>query len=269
MNTGQAILLGVVEGITEYLPISSTGHLILTEHFLGIGQDDAAKTFAIAIQLGALLAVVVLYRDYLLGKLKSLFRREKSGIHFFTGLFIAFLPSAIVGLAFGSKIKAYLFNPFSVMFALLTGGILMIVSEWRLKTRNTLPQGYENIPHKQSFIIGLCQIASLWPGFSRSMSTILGGRFIGLSPKDASEFSFFLALPTLGAATLYEMLKASKSGLNFDSSWWVSLVVGLVVSFVVAMIVIKAFLYFLKKYPLSYFAIYRIVLALLVYHFWA
>ncbi len=268
MTFFDSIILGIVEGVTEYLPISSTGHLILTEHFLGLGESESAKVFAIAVQLGALLAVVVLYWDYLLKKCRSFINKERSGIHFFTGLFIAFLPSAIIGLAFGSKIKKHLFNPFSVMLALLVGGVLMIVVEYFLKNKKPKYTSYENFPHKESFYIGCCQILSLWPGFSRSMSTILGGRFFGLNPKDASEFSFFLALPTLGAATLYEILKAFKGGLTLDSSWWINLFVGLVVSFIVAMLVIKAFLYFLRKFPLTYFGVYRIILAALVYKFW-
>lgn len=266
MNIFDAAILGVVEGITEYLPISSTGHLILTSHLLGLSEDDSAKVFNIAVQLGAIVAVVVLYWDFFLQKLKGLFAKEKKSIHFFTNLFIAFLPVAVVGLLLGSWIKRVLFSPMWVLAALVVGGVLMIAVEKWIKGQHKKPKEIDALTHRDALVVGLCQILSLWPGFSRSMSTILGGRFAGLDAKGSSEFSFFLAVPTLGAATVYEMLKAFKSSAEaFNSQWWSALGVGLFVSFVTAIVVIKIFLIFLRKYPLSIFGYYRIVLAGVLY----
>lgn len=266
MNIFDAAILGIVEGITEYLPISSTGHLILTSHLLGLGEEDSAKVFNIAIQLGAIVAVVVLYWDFFLKKIQGLLRKEKKSLQFFTNLFIAFVPVAIVGLLFGSWIKRVLFSPMWVLAALVVGGILMIAVEKWIKGQNKKTKEIDALSYKDAFIVGLCQIVSLWPGFSRSMATILGGRFAGLDAKGSSEFSFFLAVPTLGAATVYEMLKALGAGSeSFDSTWWTALGVGLFVSFVTAIIVIKMFLIFLRKYPLSIFGYYRIVLAAALY----
>jgi len=261
----ETFILGIVEGITEYLPISSTGHLIITEHFLGIADDAGAKTFAIAIQLGAILAVLILYWKFLLQKLTSLSQKSSSQ-RFFVNLFLSFLPAAIIGLLFRKWIKAHLFSPYWVVAALLIGGILMIYLEKFLNSKRRRIKTIDDLTYLDSLLIGVAQCFSLWPGFSRSMATILGGRFTGLSAKDASEYSFFLALPTLGAATLYEMLQAFKEGgLQFDHSWWVSLLLGMFVSFVVAALVIKAFLAFLKKYPLAWFGYYRIALAIGLY----
>lgn len=266
MNIFDAAILGIVEGVTEYLPISSTGHLILTSHLLGLGEEDSAKVFNIAVQLGAIVAVVVLYWDFFFKKVQGLLKKEKKALQFFINLLIAFIPVAIVGLLFGSWIKRVLFSPMWVLGALVVGGILMIVVEKWIKAQHKNPKEIDALTHKDAFIVGLCQIASLWPGFSRSMATILGGRFAGLDAKGSSEFSFFLAVPTLGAATLYEMLKALKAGTaNFDQTWWTALGVGLFVSFVTAIVVIKIFLIFLRKYPLSVFGYYRIALAAVLY----
>ena len=265
MTFFEAFTLGVVEGITEYLPVSSTGHLILTEHFLGIGESASAKTFAIAIQLGAILAVLILYWKFLLQKITSLSQKSSSQ-RFFINIFLSFFPSAIVGLLFHKAIKAYLFSPMWVVTALLVGGVLMIYLEKLLNSKRRKIKTIDDLTYSDSMFIGAAQCFSLWPGFSRSMATILGGRCVGLSSKDASEYSFFLALPTLGAATIYEMLKAFKEGgLQFDRDWWISLLLGMFVSFVVAALVIKVFLAFLKKYPLAWFGYYRIVLAIGLY----
>jgi undecaprenyl-diphosphatase len=260
-------VLGIVEGVTEYLPISSTGHLILTEHLLGISESESAKVFAIAIQLGAIAAVVVLYWQYFLQKTNGLFKQEKKSLQFFTNLFVAFFPVAVVGLIAGKWIKQVLFSPMWVLLALVVGGVLMILAEMFLKSHKGT-KTIDTLTPQDAFVVGLCQICSLWPGFSRAMSTILGGRLVGLSAKDASEFSFFLAVPTLGAATAYEMLKALKNGTEaFNSEWWTSLAIGMLVSFVSALIVIKMFLAFLRKYPLTAFGYYRIILASVLYFF--
>ena len=265
MTFFEAFILGIVEGVTEYLPISSTGHLIITEHFLGIGESAGAKTFAIAIQLGAILAVLMLYWNFLFQKVASLSKKSTSQ-KFFINLFLSFLPAAIVGLLFRKAIKAYLFSPMWVVAALFVGGVLMIFLEKFLNSKKRKMITIDELSYRDSLFVGFAQCLSLWPGFSRSMATILGGRYMGLSPKDASEYSFFLALPTLGAATMYEMLQAFKEGgLQFDRDWWISLLLGMFVSFVVAALVIKAFLAFLKKYPLAWFGYYRIVLAIGLY----
>jgi undecaprenyl-diphosphatase len=262
VNIFDAAILGVVEGVTEYLPISSTGHLILASHFLGLGEENSAKVFNIAVQLGAIAAVVVLYWKFFLERIQGLIKKQRVAIRFFTNLLVAFVPVAIVGLLLGSWIKKVLFSPMWVLAALVVGGLLMIVVEGWIKGQNKKSKEIDALTPKDALVVGLCQILSLWPGFSRSMATILGGRFAGLDAKGSSEFSFFLAVPTLGAATCYEMLKAFKAGgTDFNTAWWTALGVGLFVSFVTAIIVIKIFLVFLRKYPLSIFGYYRIALA--------
>lgn len=266
MNVFEAAILGIVEGVTEYLPISSTGHLILTSHLLGLSEESSTKVFNIAVQLGAIVAVVVLYWDFFKARTLGLIKKDKIAVQFFLNLFIAFLPVAIVGLLLGSWIKEVLFSPLWVLAALMVGGILMIVAEFLIESQERRHKEIDSLSCGDAFKVGLCQILSLWPGFSRAMSTILGSRFVGLDAKGASEFSFFLAVPTLGAATLYEILKAMKAGAtSFGHDWWMALGVGMLVSFFTAIVVIKIFLAFLRKYPLSWFGYYRIALAVGLY----
>lgn len=242
-----AAVLGLVEGLTEYLPVSSTGHLILAGKLLGV-EGEVAKSFEIVIQLGAILAVLVYYRRLLVEKARVLI----------APLLIAFAPAAVLGLVARKAIKAHLFTPWAVAGALIVGGVVMIAVERVRKARRIEGEsGLEKIDAKRAFLIGLGQCVSLWPGSSRSMCTIVAGQLTGLSTATAAEFSFLLALPTLGAATLYEGYKARHELLAGGGA--TELGIGLVVSFVVAWAVIAGFLAYLKKRGLEPFGVYRIV----------
>jgi len=256
MTALDAIILGIVEGLTEFLPISSTGHLILTGHFLGLQEDSASKAFEVVIQFGAIMAVVVLYRKKLWDLTTGALKKAGSERHFFIAILAAFLPTAALGLLLNSIIKTHLFSPGPVIGALIVGGIFMILIERLRKPPSTKAQ----IDVRSGLVIGLFQSCAMWPGTSRSMMTILGARLFGMSARDAAEFSFFLAIPTLGAAAFYDLIKARHELLASQN---VSLLLlGSAVSFVVAWIVIKAFIAFLGKRSLEVFGWYRILLGL-------
>ncbi len=257
-----AALLGLVEGLTEFLPVSSTGHLILVSQWLG-SVDEGAKSFDIVIQLGAILAVVVHYRKLFGDRLRGVLARDAASLRLFGALAVAFLPAAVVGLVLGKTIKRLLFGPLPVAAALLVGGIVMIVVERVRKARHVQGEfGTEHVTLKRALLIGLGQCFALWPGMSRSMSTIVAGQLSGLSTATAAEFSFLLSVPTLGAATLYEVYKARHELAHGGGA--PQLVVGLVVSFVVAWLVIAAFLRYLSRRGLEPFGYYRIALAVVV-----
>jgi undecaprenyl-diphosphatase len=262
MDPLTAALLGVVEGLTEYLPVSSTGHLILAGHFLGAG-GEATKSFDIVIQLGAILAVAVYYRKLLAERVAGLVRRDPVAVNLAVALGVAFLPTAVAGLLLRKIVKQLLFGPVPVAIALVAGGVVMIVVE-RYRARQTTPrlEGLEHVTPRRALLIGLGQCVSLWPGSSRSMCTILAGQFVNLSTSTAAEFSFLLALPTLGAATLYEALKARHE--LFAPEHRTELAIGTLVSFVVAWGVIAAFLKYLQKRGLEPFGYYRILLGVMV-----
>ncbi len=262
MTPLQAALLGLVEGLTEYLPVSSTGHLILTGHFLHV-ESEGAKSFEIVIQLGAILAVLVHYRKLLGERVVGLFRGDSKAVRLFGALLVAFAPAAVLGLLLRRTIKEKLFGPLPVAEALIVGGVIMIAVEfWRSRRKDHGLDGLEHVGFGRALLIGLGQCLSLWPGASRSMCTIVAGQLSGLSTATAAEFSFLLALPTLGAATLYEGWKA-RHALT-QGSGAIELAIGLVVSFVVAWAVIAAFLRYLKSWGLSPFGFYRIVLGSVV-----
>jgi len=203
----KSLLLGIVEGITEFLPISSTGHMILVGHFINFEGSSFEKLFEIVIQLGAILAIVVLFRKKIGASLKTL-RPNEFGFKLWTNLMLAFLPAGVVGLLFYKKIiEKYLFYPVPVALALLIGGIWMIFAENKYRNNNKITS-IEQVGYKQAFAIGCFQCLSvLWPGFSRSASTIIGGWIMGLSSVAAAEFSFFLAVPTMFGATALELSK--------------------------------------------------------------
>ncbi len=278
-----AVILGIVEGLTEFLPVSSTGHLILVGHALGFTGDVAANA-EISIQLGAILAVVIYERDKLatlcaraFGEQAELRRALGSPsrppvidairgsmmkhphLWFLLGLGAAFLPAGLVGLATHGWIKSHLFSPQTVAFTSIAGGGIILAVE----ARQTQPriQQLELVGLRNAILIGLAQCASLIPGMSRSGSTIIGGLLAGLDRKVATEYSFFLALPTLIVATCYQMWKSR--GL-FRSEDYLALGIGMAVSFIVAWIVIAAFLTFVKRHTLRPFAYYRIVMGLVV-----
>ena len=252
-----ALLLGLVEGITEFLPISSTGHLILTERLCGL-DGARAEVFAIFIQLGAVLAVVVEYRVRLLEIARGL-TRSKDDRAFAASVAIAFLPAVVVGLLVHSWISAHLFGPRTVAAALIAGAFAILAVE-RFKPVPVVDQAMRVGPAR-ALLIGLAQCTSLWPGFSRSAATILGGLLCGLTRQASTEFSFYLAIPTLGAATVYDLAKKHDALAAGDTAW---LLVATAVSFVVAWGSIRWLLRFVATHDLAPFAWYRIVLGLLV-----
>lgn len=257
-----ATLLGIVEGLTEYLPVSSTGHLILAGHFLG-ADGETTKSFDVVIQLGATLAVAVYYRKLLSERAAGLLRGDPEAKNLALALAVAFLPTAAAGVLLRKTVKRLLFGPLPVAIALVAGGIVMIAVE-RYRARQSAPRldGLEHVTPRRALVIGLGQCVSLWPGSSRSMCTILAGQFLNLSTSTAAEFSFLLALPTLGAATLYEAVKARHE--LFAPGQEAELAIGTAVSFLVAWAVIAGFLRYLRRRGLEPFGYYRIALGLLV-----
>ncbi len=262
MNPLAAAILGLVEGLTEYLPVSSTGHLILAGALLDL-PAEASKSFEIVIQLGAILAVVLHYRTLLADRAVGLLRGKREAVALASALLIAFLPAALLGFAFHRAIKSLLFYPKPVSAALLVGGVVMIVVE-RVRARKMAVGlvGLEHVGPWRALAIGVGQCVSLWPGSSRSMCTIVAGQVTGLSTTTAAEFSFLLALPTLGAATLYELWKSWHELL---AAGVVELAIGLSVSFLVAWAVIAGFLRYLQHRGLSPFGWYRIVVGGVVF----
>lgn len=255
----KSVILGVVEGITEFLPISSTGHMIIIGRFINF-SGDFAKLFEIVIQLGAILAIVFLFRDKIFNSFKKLKPKEE-GFKLWTSLILAFIPAGILGLLFHKTIEDHLMTPITVAGALLVGGLWMIYAENKYRNNDTI-QSIEQVGYKAAFIIGCFQCLSLlWPGFSRSAATIIGGWIMGLSSVAAAEFSFFLAIPTMIAATVFSLLKSS---LALTIPEVVALITGFMVSFVVALIVVAKFIEFLKTKPMKGFAIYRIVVGIII-----
>jgi undecaprenyl-diphosphatase len=249
MTIVHAVILSMVEGITEFLPVSSTGHMILTGTLLHIQESEFTKSFEIIIQLGAILAVLVLYW-------KKLFLNTQ----IFARVAVAFIPTAVVGLVLYNIIKTYLLsNPFIVVWSLGLGGALLILLEL---FRKEITDGDESkqISMTQAFIIGCAQSLSVIPGVSRAAATIAGGLMLGLSRKAATEFSFLLAVPTMTAATGLDFLKAGK---NFSQDQYGILGIGLIVSFITALVVVRWFIGFVKTNSFIPFGIYRILVALL------
>ncbi|HEY8891351.1 MAG TPA: undecaprenyl-diphosphate phosphatase [Clostridium sp.] len=250
----KAIIIAIVEGITEFIPISSTGHMIIVGNVINF-KGAFATSFEVVIQLGAILAIIVLYWDKIWNSVVDFFKAKPSGLKFWTNIIVAFLPAAVLGFLFNDKIDKYLFNPFTVALALVVGGILMIIIENKFRDKYTT-KNIEQISIKQSLKIGCFQCFALWPGMSRSASTIMGGWICGVSTVAATEFSFFLAIPTMVGATA---LTLYKSGMNYNMGEIITLVIGFVVAFLVALIVVEKFVSYLKKKPMKVFAIYRII----------
>lgn len=252
MKMLHAVILGIVEGITEFLPVSSTGHLILTSAILGLTESSFLKTFEIAIQLGAILAVVVLYGKTLL-KDRQMIQK----------VIIGFIPTGILGLLLYKTVKQYLLgNQKVVVAALVLGGVFLILFE----RYHMHPEGEEakSISYRQAIAIGLFQSLAMIPGVSRSASTIIGGLLLGVERKTIVEFSFLLAIPTMAAATGLDLLKTAP---QFTSAEAQALAVGFVVAFVVAMISIKFLLRFIQKHSFVSFGIYRIIVGALFWWF--
>ena len=261
-----SLVLGIVEGLTEYLPVSSTGHLILVGRLLGL-SDEGSGSFEIVIQLGAVLAVLVRYGKLLSTRAAGLLEGRPEAYALWIALIVAFAPTAVAGLLLRKFIKAHLFGPVPVAFALVVGGLVMIAVE-RLRAGRSVraDEGLEHVTVRRAFLIGLGQCLSLWPGSSRSMCTIVAAQLTGLSTATAAEFSFLLALPTLGAATLYEAYKARRALVGAVGN--ANLAIGLVVSFLVAWAVIGGFVRYLQRRGLEPFGYYRIALGAVVLGLW-
>lgn len=257
MNTFQAIIIAIIEGITEFLPISSTGHMILASSFFGIEHDEFTKLFTIVIQLGAILSVIVLY-----------FKRFFQTLDFYYKLFVAFIPAAVFGLLLSEKIDDLLESPLTVAISLLIGGIILLkVDDWFNNTEET-PSSKE-ISYLQAFKIGLFQCLAMVPGVSRSGASIVGGMSQKLSRTTAAEFSFFLAVPTMLGATVKKCYDYYKDDLVLSHEQINFLIIGNIVAFVVALLAIKSFIGFLTKHGFKLFGYYRIVagIILLAIHF--
>jgi len=255
-----AIILGVVEGATEFLPISSTGHLIIASDLLNF-DNSSHQVFEIVIQLGAILAVIIEYRKKLTVTLFGI-THKKSAQDLVVNLIIAFIPAAILGLIFHNQIKLYLFNPIIVSIALITGGIAMIIIEKVMPKKATMTN---NIKKSQAFVIGLAQCMALIPGISRAASTIMGGVIIGLDRKTATEFSFFLAIPIIFAASIFDL----SSNIDVLSKSDIPVfIMGFITAFFSAYLIIKIFIWFVAHNTFVVFGWYRIIVGCLtIYYF--
>lgn len=265
----KAIILGIIEGITEWLPISSTGHMILVDEFLQLGMSDAFKEmFFVVIQLGAILAVVVLYWKKIFPfDFKENQVIKKDIIIMWIKIVIACIPAAIVGVLFDDKINSLFYNFQSVAIVLIVFGILFIVVENYNKGKNSIVKNINQLTYKMAMVIGLFQlVAAIFPGTSRSGATILGALLIGVSRDVAAEFTFFLAIPVMFGASL---LKLIKFGIVFKSFELTVLLVGMLVAFIVSLLTIKFLVGYIKKHDFKIFGWYRIVLGciLLIYYF--
>lgn len=257
----KAAVLGLVEGITEFLPISSTGHLEIANRLMGIGQKastkDAADTYTIVIQAGAILAVLVLYWRRVVTVVQGLFGKSEEGRRLLIALIIAFVPAAAVGLVGEKKIKEHLLAPVPVLVAWIVGGIAILAIGARLHRQGaTTGKALELITPRNALVVGIAQILALWPGTSRSLVTILAALVIGLSLSAAVEFSFLLGLLTLGAATAYDSLKHGKELV--DTYGAVNPAIGFVVAFVSAVIAVRWMVTYLQRHDLKVFGWYRL-----------
>jgi len=252
MNLIHACILGIVEGITEFLPISSTGHLILTSFLFKLEHTEFLKSFEIAIQLGAILSVVLLYWESLLIDMRVIKR-----------LIAAFIPTAVLGLIFYSIIKRFLLgNNQVVLWSLFIGGIVLIAFELLHKEKEEATEDISSISYSQAVLIGVFQSVAMVPGVSRAAATIIGGLILGLKRKTIVEFSFLLAVPTMLAACALDYIKSANA---FAPDDFILLNVGFIVSLIVAIAAIKSLLYYIKNHTFIIFGVYRIILALL---FW-
>ena len=264
----QAAVLGLVEGITEYLPVSSTGHLILAESLLGLDDPEtksALDAFSIVIQGGAILAVLGLYWPRVLQMLRGITGRDAAGLRLLLNIAVAFLPAALLGPLVDDWLEAHLFRPVPVLAALLAGGVWMIwLGRDRSRGATDSARALEALDWRHALAIGLLQCVAMWPGTSRSMMTIAGGTMVGLRPREAAEFSFLLGVPTLGAACLYRLTKnlmaAARDGTPnlLETLGAGSVAVGLVMATVSAALAVRWLVAFLNRHGLAAFGWYRI-----------
>lgn len=268
----KAIIIAIVEGLTEFIPVSSTGHMILAGSAINF-KGEFADMFEVVIQLGAILAVVVLYwskiKDSVIEFFKYIFtggKEGKTGFRFGINVIIGSIPAGIVGVLFYKKIKS-LFNGNAVIVGFIVGGLLLIIIENIFRRRKGAVKNIDKITPIQSLKVGIFQVLSMWPGMSRSASTIMGGWIAGLSTPIAAEFSFFLAIPAMIGSSGKDLLEFDYSIMSTSS--WIALIVGFVVAFIVSIVVMEKFVAYLKKRPMRVFAVYRvcagILLAILVF----
>ena len=263
----KAIIIAIVEGITEFVPVSSTGHMILIGWAIGF-QGEFAKMFEVVIQLGAIMAVATLYWEKINESIIEFFKfiftkgkEGKKGFRFGINVNIASIPMGIAGVLLYDKIKL-LFTPEAVIVGFIVGGLLLLIIEKRVRNRDHKVESIDSITPIQSFKIGLLQLLAMWPGMSRSASTIMGGWIAGLSTPIAAEFSFFIAIPAMIGATGKDLFEFDYSVMT--KTLWISLIVGFVVAFIVSLIVMKKFVDYLKKKPMKVFAVYRIGVGILL-----
>lgn len=260
MSWWQALILGIVEGITEYLPVSSTGHLLLTQRLLGISADAVSNAFAICIQAGAIVAVLGLYAKRVRQMLLGVVGKDAAGLKLTLNLAVAFLPAAVIGLLFDDLIEQYLFGVWPIVVAWFVGGLVILWRE-RYYPSHTLTNRKElaELTWKGALLVGLLQCVAMWPGTSRSLMTILAGLFVGLSLPAAVEFSFFLGVITLGAATAYKGLQHGREMLAAFGP--VPIFVGFLAAWLSAVAAVRWMVAFLNSHGMSVFAYWRIGLA--------
>ena len=250
MTIFQAVIIAIVEGITEFLPVSSTGHMVITSSLMGIEKEEFTKLFEVTIQLGAILAVVVLYWKKFI---------DFSRWQFYVKLIVAVIPALVLGFLLSDKIDALLESPTTVAISMLAGGIILLFIDKLFK--NPTIEREENISYTRAFLIGIWQCVAMIPGVSRSAATIIGGMQQKLTRKLAAEFSFFVAVPTMAAATGYKLLKGYKT---FTSEHIKILAIGNLVAFIVAILAIKFFINFLQKHGFRLFGWYRIIAGIIL-----
>jgi undecaprenyl-diphosphatase len=256
----RAVILGIIEGITEFLPVSSTGHMLLAEHFFGLGEGAFWDSFTILIQLGAILAIVLLYFVKLWRVAIGMFSGDTDARRFVIGVLVAFLPAVVVGLMVGKYIKILLFNPWVVCFSLIVGGaILLWVDQLDLKPRE---RDATRFPLPMYLWIGVAQCMAMIPGVSRSGATIVAAMLLGSDKRAAAEFSFFLAIPTMVGAFVYEFYK-SRASMTMDHDHIIIVAIGFGVSFVTAAIVVKVFLNYVTRHGFELFAWWRVIVGTL------
>jgi len=250
MDIFQAIIIGIIEGFTEFLPISSTGHMIVASEFLGISQNSLTKAYEVIIQFAAIMAVMLIYKDKMSFKKVLLWQK----------LILAFLPLAIVGFIFKDQIKT-LFNVQTVAWMFIIGGFVFLIVEYFYKEKESHVSDVEEVTFIQALWIGIAQIFSLVPGTSRAGATIIGGLLIGLDRKTSMEFSFLLAIPVMAAVTGYDLFKHYQ---EFADANWDAFIIGFITAFVVAYLTIKLFLAFIQRFTFVAFGIYRIIFGVIL-----
>jgi undecaprenyl-diphosphatase len=263
MTAIQAAVLGAIEGVTEFLPVSSTGHLLIAQKLMGMADTprskEASDAYAICIQLGAILAVLLISSARVRGMARGMIGRDKKGLRLLANLAIAFVPAALIGFLFESRLKQYLFDPRSIAIAWVIGGVFILLAMRKKGSEGGLT--VDDMTWRHALIVGLAQIFALWPGVSRSLSTMAAGMLLGMGVSAAVEFSFLLGLVTLGAATLYEGIKLGPEIIAFFG--WMDPLIGLLAAGVTAFFAVKWMIAYLTKRSPAIFGWYRIAIGIL------